>query len=430
MKLSPAFRISLFYVLFGVIWALLSEIVPAIFITNSAQRAMFEAYDQIVLVIISIFVLYNLIHWEEKMREKSELEVTKLARVVQQTADHVLIASKNGAIEYVNPAFEKLTGYSAREVIGKNPRILKSGQMSPSFYENLWSTILAGRVFKAEITNKKKDGSLFYEEKSITPIRDSQGNITHFVSTGKDISERKQAEEELKKADQMKGEFMSMVSHELRTPLTAIKGFVQLLDQETYGNLSPVQKDFVAKIKTQSNHLDNLIISILDFTRLESGQRFDIQKEPVSLVNEIDEVVEGMRPDFEKKEIKLNIDIPPDFPTIISDEAKIERILTNLLGNAFKFTPRRGTVTINAKVVGEKVFIVISDTGIGVAKENQEKIFERFYQVDSTITRGYGGIGMGLTIAKEIVEALGGKIWAESVGEGKGSSFIFTLPVK
>ena len=136
-----------------------------------------------------------------------------------------------------------------------------------------------------------------------------------------------------------------------------------------------------------------------------------------------------MRSDFDKKEIKLVINIPEDFPTIISDESKIERVLANLLGNAFKFTPRRGSVTIDARTDNENLIFSVRDTGIGIANEFQAKIFEKFYQVDSSITRGYGGIGMGLAIAREIVQALGGQIRVESE-EGKGATFTVTVPKK
>ena len=245
----------------------------------------------------------------------------------------------------------------------------------------------------------------------------------------REISERKKAEEVLIQADRIKTDFMSMVSHELRTPLTAIQGFVSLLDQETFGPLTAVQKDFIAKIKTQSAHLYHLLTSVLDFTSLEYGGKFEIKKEPVNLLAQVNESLEAMRPDFDKKEIKLVINIPEDFPTIISDEAKIERVLANLLGNAFKFTPRRGSVTIDARTDNENLIFSVRDTGIGIAKEFQAKIFDKFYQVDSSITRGYGGIGMGLAIAREIVQALGGQIRVESE-EGKGATFTVTVPKK
>ncbi len=424
-KYSALF-VVLYYALFGVLWALITETL----ISLHPEWTAFEALDQIALITVSLFILYVLIRREIAEHERMEGEMNKLARVVQQTADHVVITNRDGIIEYVNPAFENVTGYSAKEALGKTPRILKSGRHEQSFYENLWRTILSGQVFTAEIINKKKDGSLYYEEKSITPIKDAQGRITNFVSTAKEITERKKAEEALIQADQMKTEFMSMVSHELRTPLTAIQGFVSLLDQETYGALTPVQKDFIAKIKTQSAHLYHLLTSVLDFTSLEYGGKFENNKEPVSLLTLVKEVLEGMRPDFDKKEIKLAINIPEDFPTIISDESKLERILTNLLGNAFKFTPRRGTVTIDARLDADSLTFTVRDTGIGIARENQSRIFDKFYQVDSSITRGYGGIGMGLALAQEIVQALGGRIGVESEGEGKGAAFIVTIPKK
>jgi signal transduction histidine kinase len=235
--------------------------------------------------------------------------------------------------------------------------------------------------------------------------------------------------EELKKVDRMKSEFMSMVSHEMRTPLTSILGFLELLEQGVFGELLDTQKESVLKIKKQALHLLDLISSILDITRIEFGQKFEIQKGPISIVRAISEVAEGMKPEFDGKEIELVLRIAPDLPTLAGDEAKIKRMITNVLGNALKFTPKKGVVEVNASATEKEVIIKISDTGIGIPKDKLEKIFDKFFQVDSSLTREYGGIGMGLTIARQIAEAHGGSIRAESEGPGRGSTFVITLPI-
>ncbi len=234
---------------------------------------------------------------------------------------------------------------------------------------------------------------------------------------------------ELREVDRMKTEFMSIVPHELRTPLTSIINFVSLLGQDTFGKLTDEQKGFVAKIKLNTAHLQDVVESVLDFTRIESGQKFELKKEPFSVPKEVEEAAEGVKPELEKKEILFKIDLAPNLPTILGDGAKFERVLTNILGNSAKFAPRGGTVELSARANEKEVTFKITDNGIGVPKDQLERIFDKFYQVDSSITREHGGIGMGLTIARQIVEAHGGKIQAESDGPGKGTSIIFTIPI-
>ncbi|MCX5726564.1 MAG: ATP-binding protein [Candidatus Saganbacteria bacterium] len=237
----------------------------------------------------------------------------------------------------------------------------------------------------------------------------------------------------LKELDRMKTEFMSMVSHELRTPLTSISGFVShMLDGKT-GNLTETQTKFLKIVKDQSKHLESLIGSLLDFSRIETG-KLVIITEPVNLGTFIKDVVNSMQPELEGKELKLKMHIEDGISAVLFDQEKIRRVISNLIGNAIKFTPSPGSIEIAArkekrKGKGKFVEISVADTGIGVRHENLKRIFYKFYQVDSSMTRAVGGMGMGLSIAKEIVRAHGGKIWAESEGEGRGSKFIFTLPL-
>ncbi|MFH1347097.1 MAG: ATP-binding protein [Candidatus Margulisiibacteriota bacterium] len=234
---------------------------------------------------------------------------------------------------------------------------------------------------------------------------------------------------ELKKVDRMKTEFLAIISHELRTPLTPIKGYLSLLERGVQGDLSDKQKETINKINIQATHLEHLINSVLDISRIESGRKFEIEREPLSITEELNHTAEGMRTEFEKKEIKFDAILASNLPTISGDGAKIGRLITIILSNAVKFTPKHGTVKLEAQASDKEVTVKTSDTGTGLAKDQLEKIFDKFYQVDSSYTREQGGIGMGLTIAKEIVKAHGGKIWAESEGLGHGSTFIFTLPI-
>ncbi|MGB9612855.1 MAG: sensor histidine kinase [Candidatus Margulisiibacteriota bacterium] len=235
--------------------------------------------------------------------------------------------------------------------------------------------------------------------------------------------------DKLRLIDRMKTEFLSMVSHELRTPLTPIKGYLYLLTTEKMGKLSEEQKKALEIISRQSEHLQTLIDSILDLSRIERGVPIPLKKEPLSIKSVIEEVVEAMKIQAQACELKVSLELQENLPTIMGDPIKLKRVITNLLGNALKFTPRGGEIKIRAFAADSAIRIEVIDNGIGIAPENLERIFEKFYQVDSSLTRPAGGMGIGLSIAKEIVELHGGKIWAESEGLGRGSKFIFILPI-
>lgn len=232
----------------------------------------------------------------------------------------------------------------------------------------------------------------------------------------------------LQTIDRMKTEFLSMVSHELRTPITPLKGYLKLLLAGKIGKLAPNQIDTLHVLEHQGEHLEDLIDSLLDISRLELGKPIPTKKEPLSIKNVITDVAEAMVISAENRGLKLEQDLPDTLPAIFGDEIKIKRVLSNLIGNALKFTPKGGKIQVRATTQDASVRIEVLDNGIGLSKVNLEKIFEKFYQVDSSFTRAAGGIGMGLSIAKELVELHGGKIWAESKGLGNGSKFIFILP--
>ncbi|MBN2058312.1 MAG: PAS domain S-box protein [Candidatus Saganbacteria bacterium] len=237
------------------------------------------------------------------------------------------------------------------------------------------------------------------------------------------------AYEDLKAVDKMKTEFLSVVSHELRTPITPIKGYTSMLLSDSIGKLSEEQKRAVQVIQKEGDHLLGLIDSVLDVSRMSYGRPLKLAKEPVLIRTLAQELKEVMAPEAGMRNISIEVELPPDFPTIIADPTKIRRLLTNLLGNSLKFTPKGGHVTITGASGQDEVEIRVVDDGIGLARDNLEKVFDKFYQVDSSYTRAVGGVGLGLAICKEIVETHGGKIRAISDGLGKGAAIAFTLPI-
>lgn len=240
-------------------------------------------------------------------------------------------------------------------------------------------------------------------------------------------SQEQQMVVKLRELNQAKTDFLSMVSHELRSPLTSIKGYTALMLAGRAGEINENQKRFLKIVEEQSDHLTTLITDLLNLSRIEAGQ-IKINKSSVSLKAVAETVVERMRPHFEQKNISLTALIQDNLVFVYADKDKLIQVLANLLTNAFKFTPENGRVIVEVTEKEDMVEARIGDTGIGIPPEELEKIFEKFYQVDSSSTRQTGGAGLGLAIVKRIIEMHEGKVWAESDGVNKGSRFCFQLP--
>jgi signal transduction histidine kinase len=236
------------------------------------------------------------------------------------------------------------------------------------------------------------------------------------------------ANEKLKELDYLKSDFVSNVSHELRTPLTAIKGAVDLMLREIAGPLTEKQTHYLTRVRSNTQHLAALINDLLDLSKIESG-RIEVKFSRVSLNGLVHEVVEGLRPVAAEKVIVLEATIREPSTLVWADRDKINQVLMNLIGNAIKFTPVQGRVTVSASRNGEEsVQVSVSDTGPGVPPDEKEKIFAKFYQIAEVNGENPKGTGLGLAISKALVELHGGKIWVESE-EGHGSTFSFTLPL-
>jgi len=263
-----------------------------------------------------------------------------------------------------------------------------------------------------------------YLEETISPVFDEQGHVVHCVHVSRDISERKQAEEKLRKIDRMKMEFLSNVSHELRTPLQSISGFVKLIitgkvpDPET-------QQEFLQIVDRESWHLGNLINGLLDMSRLESG-RFQINKSFVPLGDAITDSVKIFHSLAREKNIELTEDIPSQLPEMEVDAERLRQVVINLLSNAIKFNDPGGNVNFKAERRNGEILFEVSDNGIGISEDAMKHLFERFYRAEDKLARG--GTGLGLYITKQIIEAHGGRVWVESK-IGEGSTFSFTLPI-
>jgi PAS domain S-box-containing protein len=361
-------------------------------------------------------------------------KILKLSKGIEQSPASIVITDTQGIIEYVNPKFCETTGYSEQELIGQNPRLLKSGAVPGDFYKELWSTILSGNVWRGEMLNKKKDGTLFWESATMTAIKNDKGIITNYIAIKEDISARKQMEAELihakekaEESDRLKSAFLANMSHEIRTPLNSIIGFSELLGDPDF---EPGQKEeFIKAIVENGNSLLVIISDIMDFSMLEARQ-MKIRKELFSSKKLMADLISDFSKKASSRGIEIRLDDSQKQPDILveSDLYRIRQIFNNLIGNALKFTIE-GYIEVGYRRTEEKILFHVRDTGIGISQEFHQAIFERFRQVDTAKTRRFGGNGLGLAISKNLVELLGGQIWVESEPQ-KYSDFFFTIPIK
>ncbi|MFC1559920.1 ATP-binding protein [Candidatus Margulisiibacteriota bacterium] len=239
----------------------------------------------------------------------------------------------------------------------------------------------------------------------------------------------KEAVKKLIGIDKMKTELISMVSHELRTPLTSIKGFLAHFISGTAGPMNDTQMKFAKIMSHEGDHLLELIDTLLEFSKVERGV-FEVKKSPVQIDKLMTGISEALRPQLDAKGIKLTLSLKAGKAKFGGDEAKVGQVLRNLIGNAVKFVKENPKIDISSKVLPDnKIEVRVKDNGVGIDKDHLGKIFNKFYQVDTSLTRKIGGLGLGLAISKEIIDAHGGNLSAESEGTGKGSTFIFTLPM-
>ena len=368
-------------------------------------------------------------------RQRAELEMRKLSTAVKSSPTSIIITDREGLIEYANPKFMELTGYTSKELLGQNPKIINSGKIPKSTIKELWDTILDGREWTGELLNRKKSGELFWEHASISPVKDPQGKITNFIAVKVDITDRKIAQREIEKARdaamelaRMKSEFLANMSHEIRTPMNAIIGMTGLLLDT---QLSEQQRDYVRTVNGAGEALLGIINDILDFSKLESG-KLTVEKLDFDLLETVESTTELLAPRAQEKGVELAHFVEKDVPAgLRGDQGRLRQVLLNLLGNALKFT-EAGEVVLKVSVeketaAGAELRFSVKDTGIGIPAEVQKNLFQVFTQADASTTRKYGGTGLGLSISKKLVEIMGGEIGLESE-PGKGSTFWFTLP--
>ncbi len=369
------------------------------------------------------------------------------SKAIESSPWMVMIADPEGRIEYVNPAWEQVTGFRLDEVVGQNPRFLQSGVHSREFYAQLWGEITTGRVWRGELRNRKKKGECYWESAAIAPLLDDTGRISHFVAVKADISERHAMEDkirqwnaelerkvaertaELTAANASKDEFLATMSHEIRTPMNGVIGMTGLLLDTA---LDDDQRHYAEAIRSSGESLLALVNDVLDFSKLEAG-KLGLELLDFNLRDLLESFAAPLAVRARCKGIEFDCAAEPNVPVKVTGApGRLRQILTNLAGNAVKFT-EHGQVTVRVSLVAETetdvlIRFAVRDTGIGIPPELQQKLFQKFTQADTSTTRRYGGTGLGLAISKQLAEMMGGEIGVNSQ-PGVGSEFWFTVPL-
>ena len=362
--------------------------------------------------------------------EASTRDLRMLSRAIENSPAMVVITDDRACIQYVNPKFTEVTGYTAGESIGQNPRLLKSGLHPPEFYREMWTTLVAGRQWQGEFCNKKKNGELYWEFASIVPMKGPGGELMNYVAVKEDITERRRFIQELKEAkqaaesaNQAKSAFLANMSHEIRTPMNAILGFSQLMQDDPL--LTPVQRQHLEIINRSGGHLLALINDILEMSKIEAG-RLALNPVPFDLRMLIGDMELMFRLRAEAKHLQFTVERQGDIPDlVVADEGKVRQVLINLLGNALKFT-EKGGIVLRVRVrhdepAGLRLLAEVEDTGPGISEDELGKLFRPFTQASAGLL-SLGGTGLGLAISREFVRLMNGDITVTSQ-PGEGSVF-------
>ncbi|HEY3376216.1 MAG TPA: PAS domain S-box protein [Armatimonadota bacterium] len=337
-------------------------------------------------------------------------------RAVEQSPTTIVITDAAGHIEYANPKFTILSGYTVEEVRGKTPSIFKSGETPPEEYRRLWETIRAGGEWRGEFHNRKKNGELYWEAASISPLRNARGEITHFLAVKEDVTVLHDLQERQRL-------YLHTVSHDLRNPLAVIHGHARLLEEELAGPDDPSRFSVEAIVRS-SQRMNSMIQDLVEAARLEGGQ-LQLHRQPIDLADYLDNLFQRWAVAMDTRRIR--VEIPRDLPAVSADDDRLERILSNLLSNAMKYSPADAPILVRAHRDEQGgVLLTITDHGHGISPDDLPHLFERFYR--SKKMQKAEGIGLGLYITKILVEAHGGVIGVDST-LGQGSTFSFTLPL-
>ena len=367
-------------------------------------------------------------------------ELAYLAAIVESSDDAIISKDLNGIVRWCNAAAERMFGYSAVEFVGKPIRLIIPENRQAEEDEILRRLRRGERVEHFHTVRRAKDGRLLDVSLTVSPVRDSTGRVVGASKIARDITDQNRAaaererlleaervaRAEAERANRVKDDFVAMVSHELRTPLNAILGWTQLMTRSRHDQaLIARGLDVVAR---NTRLQAQLISDLLDISRIIAG-KLQLETRSVDLRAIVSQAVESIQEEARVKGVEIVQALDEGASLVLGDSARLQQIVWNLLSNAIKFTPRGGRVRVSLQFEGSQAHIEVADTGTGIRPDVLPHIFERFRQADPSITRRFGGLGLGLSIVKNLVELHGGEVRATSGGEGLGATFTVTMPV-
>ena len=355
------------------------------------------------------------IAWKKYQKVAEDKKETEA--VIHSIAEGLVVVDSQGKVIMMNPAAEKLLGVSKKDKVGKPVTDNIKDEQLVSLIKQP-----QGKESREIELSSQQDETKKVLRASTAVIENEEGKTVGMVSVLSDITKQKEL-------DQMKSTFVANVSHELRTPLVAMDKSISLILSKDAGPITETQEQFLNITQRNLKRLSALINDLLNLSKLEAG-KMDVKKEPTEIEKVIAESIDALNNWAKARGISIVKNMQGSLPEVSIDPNRIIQVLNNLIGNAIKFTPQNGTITLEAKLQSGGGFLEVgvSDTGIGIDKENLGKVFDKFYQVGERVPTDISGTGIGLAIAKEIVELHGGRIWVESE-KGQGAKFIFTLPV-
>ena len=385
-------------------------------------------------------------HHEEALRRSEE----RFRLLVEGVSDYaIFMLDPNGRIATWNVGAERIKGYTAADIIGRHFSIFYPREARESGWPDHELQVAAEKgSFVDEGWRVRKDGSMLWANVTITALRHEDGRLLGFAKLTRDLTERRQAEAaelasrqrdellqaersarmEAQRATRMKDEFLATLSHELRTPLSAILGWTQVLRRAGQADKPVDLERAIDVIDRNARAQVKLIDDLLDLSRIMAGKvRLDVQ--PIALLDVVQAAVDSALPSAEAKDLRLTSRLDPAASMVHGDSARLQQVVWNLLTNAIKFTPRGGQVQVTLQRIGPRLELSISDSGIGIPASYLPHVFDRFSQQDSSTTRAFGGLGLGLAICRQLVELHGGSIRVSSAGEGHGATFVVELPV-
>ncbi len=359
----------------------------------------------------------NLIGTLIDISEQKDLEyrMREFRSAVEQSPVSILLTDTDGNIEYANPRFEEMTGYSREEVRGRNPRFLKSGYTTDEQYKALWENISTGREWRGEFHNRKKNGELYWESAVICPIRNAESAITNYLAVKEDITLRKRIELELiaakeraERADRLKDAFISNISHEIRTPLNIILGYADIIELELGSRITVEEGGFFQNITRAAKRLTRTVENILNISSVEIGE-YVFERKTIDMVAETYQIFMDMRLLAIEKGIGIEFTNECSSVTVEVEPVTFRDALANLIDNAIKFT-EEGAVSVNVGIDNATAFVRIADSGVGISEKYMPDLFSPFSQEECGYSRRFDGLGLGLALTKKYLDINGATI--------------------